>query len=66
MMGAVVGEHKVEIRTAPKEVDPESKEKIIERLPNATVIFCGRGLRLFFVLFFWLLCYLFLITDNTS
>jgi hypothetical protein len=34
MMGAVVGEHKVEIRTAPKEVDPESKEKIIERLPG--------------------------------
>jgi hypothetical protein len=33
MKGAIVGEHQVEIRTAPKEVDSESKEKIIERLP---------------------------------
>jgi hypothetical protein len=32
--GAVVGEHRVEIRTAPKEVDRESKEKMIERLPE--------------------------------
>jgi hypothetical protein len=38
----------------------------VGRCPNAAVIFCNKGLRLFFVLFFWLLCYLFLITDNTS
>jgi hypothetical protein len=32
--GAVIGEHQVEIRTAPKEIDRESEEKIIERLPE--------------------------------
>jgi hypothetical protein len=34
MKGAVAGEHKVEIRTAPTEIDSESKEKIVERLPE--------------------------------
>ncbi|MDR2439148.1 MAG: carboxypeptidase-like regulatory domain-containing protein [Planctomycetaceae bacterium] len=34
MKGAVVGEHQVEIRTAPTEIDRESKEKIIEHLPE--------------------------------
>jgi hypothetical protein len=39
-IGAVAGEHKVEIRTTPAEVDSESTIKVVERLPakyhNAT------------------------------
>jgi predicted oxidoreductase len=40
LKGAIVGDHNVVIRTAPVEVDSESTEKIVERLPakynNAT------------------------------
>lgn len=32
-VGAVAGEHKVEIRTAPEEADSEVTEKIVEKVP---------------------------------